>query len=68
LQLKDFSKIKQMMDKKARRLNTFARLRAVFQRISPAFLNFSPEILAFEKIKKGVTFIYMERRTEHADI
>jgi len=68
LQLKDFSKIKQMMDKRARRLKTFARLRAVFQRIFPAFLNFATWVLAFEKIKKGVIFISIERRKEHANI
>jgi hypothetical protein len=58
LQLKDFSKIKQMMDKRACWIKTFARLRAVFQRIFPAFLNFATGVLAFEKIKKGVIFIW----------
>jgi hypothetical protein len=57
-----------MMDKRACWIKTFARLRAVFQRIFPAFLNFATGVLAFEKIKKGVIFIFMERRKEHADI
>jgi len=57
-----------MMDKRACSLKTFARLRAVFQRIFPASLNFATGVLAFEKIKKGVIFISMERRKKYADI
>jgi len=57
-----------MMDKRACWLKTFARSRAVFQRIFQAFLNFATGVLAFEKIKKDVIFIFMERREEHADI
>jgi len=49
LQLKDFSKIKQMMDKRACWLKTTAQRGLFFKGFFPAFLNFSPEVLTFEK-------------------